>query len=143
MHQEKYSLTWNAYSDHLRDMMKELMMNDEFADVTLVSEDKKHIKAHRNILCACSPVFKDMVDRHSSYAIFNQQDRISKNSFVHDTFRPSYWLVAQNIQYKRYRDAIWTLKQRKMRRIHTCKNFSHSPGRFSRNSIQRFSHYIN
>ena len=61
MHLEKCSLTWNAYSDHLRDMMKELMMNDEFADVTLVSEDKKHIKAHRNILCACSPVFKDIL----------------------------------------------------------------------------------
>ena len=44
MHLEKYSLTWKAYSDHLRDMMKELMMNDDFADVTLVSEDKKHIK---------------------------------------------------------------------------------------------------
>ena len=61
MDKEKYSLTWNAYSDHLRDMMKELMMNDDFADVTLVSEDRKHIKAHKNILSACSPVFKDIV----------------------------------------------------------------------------------
>ena len=61
MHQEKYSLKWNAYSDHLRDMMKELMMNDDFAEVTLVSEDRKHIKAHKNILSACSPVFKDIV----------------------------------------------------------------------------------
>ena len=59
MHQEKSSLTWNAYSDHLRDMMKELMMNDDFADVTLVSEDRKQIKAHKNILSACSPVFKE------------------------------------------------------------------------------------
>ena len=61
MHLEKYALTWNAYSDHLRDMMKELMMNDEFTDVTLVSEDKKHIRAHKNILSACSPVFRDIV----------------------------------------------------------------------------------
>ena len=66
MHQEKYSLTWNAYSDHLRDMMKELMMNDDFADVTLVSEDRKHIKAHKNILSACSPVFKDIVKLEQS-----------------------------------------------------------------------------
>ena len=66
MHLEKYSLTWNAYSDHLRDMMKELMLNDDFADVTLVSEDRKHIKAHKNILSACSPVFKDIVKLEQS-----------------------------------------------------------------------------
>ena len=61
MHLEKYTLTWDAYSDHLRDLMKELMMNDDFADLTLVSEDRKYIRAHRNILSSCSPVFKDIV----------------------------------------------------------------------------------
>ena len=39
--------------------MKELMMNEDFLDVTLVTEDKKQIKANVNILSACSPVFKD------------------------------------------------------------------------------------
>ena len=60
MHQEKYRLTWHNYSDHLRSMMKELM-NEDFSDVTLVTEDKKHIKANLNILSACSPVFKDIL----------------------------------------------------------------------------------
>ena len=60
MHPEKNSLTWNAYSDHLRDMMKE-MMSDDFTDVTLVCEDKKHIRAHKKILSACSPVFKEIM----------------------------------------------------------------------------------
>ena len=60
MHKEKYTLTWNAYSDHLRNMMKE-MLNDDFTDVTLVSEDRKYIKAHKNILSACSPVFREIV----------------------------------------------------------------------------------
>ena len=58
MHQEKYSLSWHSYSDHLSNMMKELMRNDDFADVTLVTDDKKHIKAHKNILSACSPAFR-------------------------------------------------------------------------------------
>ena len=49
MRQEKYSLTWHTYSDHLRSMMKELMMNEDFSDVILVTEDKKHIKANINI----------------------------------------------------------------------------------------------
>ena len=46
MHQEKYTLTWHSYSDHLKTMMKELMMNEDFSDVTLVTEDKKEIKAN-------------------------------------------------------------------------------------------------
>ena len=66
MHPEKYSLTWKAYSDHLRDMMKELMMNDDFADVTLVTEDKKIVRAHKNILSACSSVFKDILKLEQS-----------------------------------------------------------------------------
>ena len=63
MHQEKYSLTWHTYSDHLRDMMKELMMNEDYSDVTLVTEDKKHIKANVSVLSACSPVFKEIFKR--------------------------------------------------------------------------------
>ena len=66
MHQEKYSLTWHTYSDHLRSMMKELMMNEDFADVTLVTEDRKQIKAHINILSACSPVFRDIFKKEKS-----------------------------------------------------------------------------
>ena len=63
MHQEKYILTWDSYSDHLKSMMKELMMNEDFSDVTLVTEDKRKIKANVNILSACSPVFKDILTK--------------------------------------------------------------------------------
>ena len=58
---EKYSLTWQTYSEHLRSMMKELMMNEDLADVTLVTEDKKLIKANMTILSACSPFFKKVL----------------------------------------------------------------------------------
>ena len=66
MKQEKYSLTWHTYSDHLRGMMEELMMNEDFADVTLVTEDKKQIKANASILSACSPVFKDILKKEKN-----------------------------------------------------------------------------
>ena len=68
MHQENYSMRWHTYSDHLRDMMKELMMNDDFADVTLVTEDKKHMKAHKNILSTCSFVFKVIFQQLLTFA---------------------------------------------------------------------------
>ena len=72
MHQELFSLTWHNYSDHLRSMMKELMMNADFSDVTLVTEDKKQIKANINILSTCSLVFKDILkkDKNSTQIIY-------------------------------------------------------------------------
>ena len=66
MHQEKYSLTWGTYSDHLKSMMKELMMNEDFSDVTLVTEDKKQIKANISVLNACSPVFREILKREKN-----------------------------------------------------------------------------
>ena len=49
-HQEKYTLQWKSYSDHLRKVLREKMTSSEFADVTLVTDDKKQIRAHQNIL---------------------------------------------------------------------------------------------
>merc|ERR1719418_391740 len=44
------------------------MTSAEFADVTLVTDDKQQIRAHRNILSACSPVFKNIlqIDRNNT-----------------------------------------------------------------------------
>ena len=58
---EQYSITWHSYSDHLRNLMQEMLGSDDFKDVTLVSDDKQSIKAHRNILSRCSPVFKNIL----------------------------------------------------------------------------------
>ena len=45
--------------------MQEMMISLDFADVTLVSDDKQAIKAHRNILSACSPVFRNILKMQS------------------------------------------------------------------------------
>ena len=63
MHQEKkYNLNWHTYSDHLREMLHEMMKSNEQTDVTLVCEDKKHYKAHKIVLSACSAVFKSIIN---------------------------------------------------------------------------------
>ena len=67
-HQEKNILTWQSYSDHLREALTEMMTSSEFSDVTLVTDDKQQIKAHRNILSACSPVFKNILQLDSNNA---------------------------------------------------------------------------
>ena len=56
-----YNLIWQSYPDHLREMMQNMMQADNFTDVTIVTDDKKLIKAHRNILSACSPVLNDIL----------------------------------------------------------------------------------
>ena len=65
-HQEKYTLHWPSYSDHLREALKDMMTSREFADVTLVTDDKQQIRAHRNILSAASPVFKNILQHNSN-----------------------------------------------------------------------------
>ena len=59
--QQKLNLTWPKYQNQLKNIMQE-MIDDEYKDVTLVSDDKQSIKAHRNILSASSPVFKHMLE---------------------------------------------------------------------------------
>ena len=57
----KYNLNWDAYSDHLREKLNEMLKTNELTDVTLVCDDKKQFKAHRIILSACSEVFKSII----------------------------------------------------------------------------------
>ena len=66
----KFSLTWHSYSDHLKGMMKEIMASGDFADVTLICDGKEQIKAHKNILAACSPVLKDILQIENSSVIY-------------------------------------------------------------------------
>ena len=41
-------------------------MNEDFSDVTLVTEDKRQIKANISILCASSSVFKDILKKEKN-----------------------------------------------------------------------------
>ena len=65
---EKYTLHWHSHSDHLMEALNEMMLSSEFTDVTLVTDDKRQIRAHRNILSAASPVFKSILQIDSKNA---------------------------------------------------------------------------
>ena len=120
MHQGKYySLTSHAYSDYLKCMMKELMMNEEYSDVTLVTEDKKQIKANTSILRACSPVFKDILkkEKHSSTIIylrgvqFSEMESIIQFIYLGEaTFyeerMEKFLAVAKSLEIKELCDAV-------------------------------------
>ena len=56
MNQEKYNLNWHTYSDHLKEMLQEMMKSSDLSDVVLICDDKTQLKAHKIILSACSTV---------------------------------------------------------------------------------------
>jgi len=58
---QKYDLSWKTYSDHLKEMLHEMMKSEDLTDVTLVCDDKKQLKAHKVVLSACSSVFKSII----------------------------------------------------------------------------------
>ena len=52
----------------MKAILQQMHNSDNFADVTLICDDKIQIKAHRHVLSVCSPVFKnlftDEIDNH-------------------------------------------------------------------------------
>ena len=51
----------SGYPEYLKNLLEDIQTSGDFADVTLVCDDHQQIRAHRNILSACSPVFKNIL----------------------------------------------------------------------------------
>merc|ERR1712221_40519 len=65
--EEKFSLKWNDFQDNTIKTFSKLRKEDEFFDVTLVSEDQKQMMAHKVVLSSCSEYFKNILktNKHS------------------------------------------------------------------------------
>ena len=61
---EKYTLNWHAFTDHLQLMFKDLYDERKHSDVTLVCDDQTQLQAHKIVLRACSPVFQKIIDNN-------------------------------------------------------------------------------
>ena len=77
MNQEKYNLNWHTYSDHLKEMLHEMMKSNELTDVTLVCDDKRQFKAHKIVLSACSSVFKSIINDLPHDLIYSLPDHFN------------------------------------------------------------------
>merc|ERR1719508_80687 len=61
MSSEKYSLSWNEFGTSAQSTFRNLIGDKDFTDVTLVSCDRKQIKAHKVILSSCSQFFHQIL----------------------------------------------------------------------------------
>ena len=55
---EKFSLRWNDYQSNWSRSLSQLRKETDFADVTLVTDDKVKFLAHKILLSSCSNTFK-------------------------------------------------------------------------------------
>ena len=62
MNPPDYALCWDKHSDSIRGIIQNLLKSGNFTDVTLVSDDKKHKRAHKFLLSAASDVFKIIIE---------------------------------------------------------------------------------
>ena len=97
-----------------------MMTSSEFADVTLVTDDKQQIRAHRNILSGCSPVFKNIlqIDRDNANPIiylrgiqYSEMESIMQFIYLGEARfceerMSEFLLVAKNLEIKNLSTSI-------------------------------------
>ena len=57
---QKFCLQWNEFRGIVTSAFYDLRQDEDFVDVTLCCEGRQ-IKAHRMMLSACSPYFKNVL----------------------------------------------------------------------------------
>jgi len=63
MSSEKFCLRWNDFERNISSAFKDIREDKEFFDVTIACEDEQ-LQAHKVILSACSPFFKNVLRRN-------------------------------------------------------------------------------
>ena len=65
---EKFCLKWNDFQTNISKSFSKLRNEDDFYDVTLVSDDQKQFSAHKVVLSSCSDYFKNILksNKHSN-----------------------------------------------------------------------------
>ena len=69
---EKLCLQWNDFKQNINASLGDLRGDEDFTDVTLVCEDGQQVEAHKVILVASSPFFKELLrkNKHSHPLVY-------------------------------------------------------------------------
>ena len=110
---EKLCLKWNDFQENVNTAFGSLRQDNDFADVTLACEDGQQIEAHKVILAASSPFFKNLLkrNRHPHPLIYmrgiKSEDLLAMMDFLYcgeaNVFQEnldSFLAVAEELQLK-------------------------------------------
>merc|ERR1719309_346176 len=66
---ETFALRWKDFHTNAGEAFQSMREDEDFCDVTLVSDDLHNLQAHKVILSSCSPVLKHMLkpNKHNTY----------------------------------------------------------------------------
>jgi hypothetical protein len=68
---QRYCLKWNNYQSNVTSTFKELLAVEDFVDITLSAEGGA-LRAHKVVLSACSPYFRDILKvKHYLFIYFS------------------------------------------------------------------------
>ena len=69
---DKLCLQWNDFKQNISASLGDLRGDKDFTDVTLVCEDGQQVEAHKVILVASSPFFKELLrkNKHSHPLVY-------------------------------------------------------------------------
>ena len=83
---DKFCLKWNCFQSNISKTFSDLRREEDFFDVTLVSDDQQHIAAHKLVLSASSELFKNILKKntHSNPMIFLSGFNSNDLNFVLD-----------------------------------------------------------
>ena len=83
---EKFNLQWNDFMSTVSKSFGQLKKENEFYDVTLVSDDEEHVLAHKVVLAASSGFFKNILRKstHSNPMLYLNGIKSKELNFILD-----------------------------------------------------------
>ena len=61
---EKFCLRWNDFESNVSTAFRDIREEKDFFDVTLACDHSSQVEAHKVILAACSPFFREVLRRN-------------------------------------------------------------------------------
>lgn len=80
---QHFCLRWNNYQSSITSAFENLRDDEDFVDVTLAC-DGRSLKAHRVVLSACSPYFRELLKVRLIFLIINTKASFWNTWSIHE-----------------------------------------------------------